>query len=44
MIDWSDDNAAWGARETCVHFAANGSWVNDKHTDDALADTEASGS
>jgi hypothetical protein len=29
MIDWASET--WGGG---VHFAANGSWVNDKHGDD----------
>jgi hypothetical protein len=29
MIDWDSDN--WG---NAVHFAADGSWVTDKHGDD----------
>ena len=29
MIDWDSDN--WG---NGVHFAADGSWVTDKHGDD----------
>ena len=30
MIDWDSDT--WGGG---VHYAANGSWVADKHGDDA---------
>jgi hypothetical protein len=30
MIDW--DSANWGNR---VHLASDGSWVSDKHDDDA---------
>jgi hypothetical protein len=32
MIDWSSDD--WGGGVT---YAANGSWVNDKHDDESLA-------
>ena len=31
MIDWDSDN--WG---NAVHFAADGSWVTDKHDDAGL--------
>ena len=30
MVDW--DSQSWGGT---VHLAANGSWVDDKHTRDA---------
>jgi len=30
MIEWGSEN--WGGN---VHYASNGSWVTDKHDDDA---------
>lgn len=32
MIDWSDDNKAWGKPGHNVHIAENGSHVGDAHT------------
>lgn len=34
MIDWYSDN--WGDPDTCVHLAANGSWVADRHDDEPV--------
>lgn len=31
MIEWGSEN--WGGN---VHYASNGSWVTDKHCDDAV--------
>lgn len=36
MIDWNSDT--WGQPGTNVHYAENGSWVTDKHTETEAAD------
>lgn len=35
MIEWGSEN--WGGN---VHYAANGSWVTDRHGDDDAAQDE----